>query len=1393
MSYLRNFRPWRWIVAAGLIGGLSWGAGPITRAEEPAPETATTVRDADRYLTALSTDKPIYRESENVYIRGVLLQAFTHKPLDANKNVQAKVEIRDPKGVVVMSGFSQAAQGVLGTAWAIPEGQAGGEYTLTVSWPWAGYPPAERKFDVRAYRTPRLKTDIVFLRDGYAPGDAVTATLQVSRAEGGIPAGAKVTAQALVDGVTVATEPLTVDAQGRCTTHFTLPKAIVSGDGTLAMTIEDGGVVESAGKTIPIILNVVDLQLYPEGGDLVEGLPGEVYFEARRKNGKPADLAGEVLNAAGVAVAQFRSVHEGRGSFVIPHVEAGAYTLKITEPAGVTTTATLPKAQAKGIVLHAAKEIYASDEPIELWLGNTQAGAVEIRLSKRAVKLTDLFLMAGAPEKVKAGPWQGCAIATLKPPTEFDGVLTATVFDENHKPLAERLIYRQPKQALDVSVKADATQYVPGGHAKLIVKTTVGGQPVSATVGLTVSDDSVTGMLEKRDRPPRLTAMAFLEPEVQDLADTEIYLADNTAPSTKALDLLLGTQGWRRFALVDAAAFEKTQGDKAVRVLAVNHPTPPPPPVMDEAMPMMAMAGGARNADDGPAAPGGVALPAPAPAPMEKPGHDGDMAQKQGGKRPQIALGAQGRIQANQPKQADAKKADRRDRMRAAREINEQEGQSAVYVREYAHHAVPAKAQAERTDFTETVYWTAGVTTDVKTGEAVVNFDLSDAVTTFHVFADGVSTGGALGGSTISLESVKPFYIEPKMPLELTAGDTVQLPVSFVNGTASPLPGIQFTAESDDLATFTPGPAQELDLTANGRERKIIFLVTGTKFGIQTLTFRGDAGLYKDSVTRSVTIKPLGFPLEISRGGTLAANSKADHSVTIPEEYIPGSVKSKVVLYATPLGNMNQALERLIQEPYGCFEQTSSTSYPMTMAQQYFLSHTNVNPAAVEDARAKLDASYKRLTGFECSAKGYEWFGESPGHEALTAFGLLHFKDMAEVREVDASMVDRTKAWLMSQRDGKGGFNRNRRALHTWIEDKDCSNGYILWALLECGATGLDKEIASLKDAATASDNSYVWALGANALELGGDKATAQSLMKKLADRQNDKGEVAGSVPGATASIVGSRGDTLNIEATALAVLAWLREPAFAANAEKSVEFLNEACKGGRYGSTQSTVLALKAIIAHDKARAHPKVPGAVQLFVDGKPAGAPVAFTADTQGAIEMPEIGAFLTAGKHTVSLKMQDGCELPYCMTVTCVSAKPDSAADCRLELTTNLSSDKLQEGAAADVQVTVKNHSDKLAASPVAIVGIPAGLEPRHDQLKELVKAGSIDAYEVRGREVVLYWRSLTAGQEVKLSISVLAAVPGKYTAPASRVYEYYVDDQKAWVSGLTATITPIAAK
>ena len=56
---------------------------------------------------------------------------------------------------------------------------------------------------------------------------------------------------------------------------------------------------------------------------------------------------------------------------------------------------------------------------------------------------------------------------------------------------------------------------------------------------------------------------------------------------------------------------------------------------------------------------------------------------------------------------------------------------------------------------------------------------------------------------------------------------------------------------------------------------------------------------------------------------------------------------TEVAVYPTPLANLTKALERLIRDPHGCFEQTSSSTYPLVMAQQYFMSHTGVDPKLI--------------------------------------------------------------------------------------------------------------------------------------------------------------------------------------------------------------------------------------------------------------------------------------------------------------------------------------------------------------------------------------------------------------------------------------------------------------
>ena len=63
----------------------------------------------------------------------------------------------------------------------------------------------------------------------------------------------------------------------------------------------------------------------------------------------------------------------------------------------------------------------------------------------------------------------------------------------------------------------------------------------------------------------------------------------------------------------------------------------------------------------------------------------------------------------------------------------------------------------------------------------------------------------------------------------------------------------------------------------------------------------------------------------------------------------------------------------------------------------------------------------------------------------------------------------------------------------------------------------------------------------------------------------------------------------------------------------------------------------------------------------------------------------------------------------------------------------------------------------------------------------------------GRNLVLYWRAQEPGQKVAVPISLVAAIPGNSTGPASRAYHYYTDEQRVWIGPLRLTITPVRGR
>lgn len=193
----------------------------------------------------------------------------------------------------------------------------------------------------------------------------------------------------------------------------------------------------------------------------------------------------------------------------------------------------------------------------------------------------------------------------------------------------------------------------------------------------------------------------------------------------------------------------------------------------------------------------------------------------------------------------------------------------------------------------------------------------------------------------------------------------------------------------------------------------------------------------------------------------------------------------------------------------------------------------------------KLKKGYDKLVSYKTKEKGYEWFGESPAHESLSAYGLMQFTEMAKVTSfVDDGMVKDLKGWLMSRRDGKGLFLKNEKALDSFGRAPDnITAAYIVWTLTSSGETAVDTEIKNLKqlaDDSIANGRTDAYFLGLVAASLYNLKRVDEA--RVYADAIVKHQLPTGNVTQSLTSITTSMGENLVIETTSVAAIAWLSD-----------------------------------------------------------------------------------------------------------------------------------------------------------------------------------------------------------------------------------------------------------
>ncbi|MDO7848314.1 TonB-dependent receptor plug domain-containing protein [Hymenobacter sp. M29] len=280
-----------------------------------------------------------------------------------------------------------------------------------------------------------------------------------------------------------------------------------------------------------------DIQFFPEGGYLVEGLPAVVAVKATDVTGRSLAVKGQIMNAQNaVVVPAFSSRHAGMGRFAFVPGAGQRYHARIVLPDGTATDYPLPASQPSGYTLHVVES--ADDFIVEARYRGAAPGPVQLMTEVRGVVAYPgpRTLTADAP------------VSWRMPKKNYpSGIVHFTLFDGQGAPQCERLAFvLNGPSALRIAITSDQTNYGPHAPVQLNVRVTdAAGKPVATNFSLGVSDAGLTAIDPQAET---IASNLLLTSDLVGYVENPgYYFREPSAATAQALDDLLLTQGWRRF------------------------------------------------------------------------------------------------------------------------------------------------------------------------------------------------------------------------------------------------------------------------------------------------------------------------------------------------------------------------------------------------------------------------------------------------------------------------------------------------------------------------------------------------------------------------------------------------------------------------------------------------------------------------------------------------------------------------------------------------------------------------------------------------------------------------------------------------------------------------------
>ncbi|MBX7173681.1 MAG: carboxypeptidase regulatory-like domain-containing protein [Pyrinomonadaceae bacterium] len=704
--------------------------------------------------------------------------------------------------------------------------------------------------------------------------------------------------------------------------------------------------------------------------------------------------------------------------------------------------------------------------------------------------------------------------------------------------------------------------------------------------------------------------------------------------------------------------------------------------------------------------------------------------------------------------------------------------------------------------FPETLVWSPELLTD-KNGKAELKFKLADNITTWKLYSIASTKNGKIGIAEKEVRAFQPFFVDLDPPKFLTEGDEIYLPTQVRNYTETKQKVGVTMKQADWFSLLTP-ELQKIEVPS-GDSGIAVFgfkTISAIKGGKQRVT--AIAQKTSDAIEKPVTVRPNGE--EIVKTDSKLFNNSASFEVDFPANALPRTPKAELKIYPNLFSHVAESVEGLLQRPYGCGEQTISSTYPNLMLLK-FIKEDNKLRATAE---RYLQKGYERLLGYQVSDGGFSyWGGKDSSDVALTAYAIRFLNDAKTFIKVDETVIKKATDYLVNQQQTDGSFTKK----YYWESSTDSNRtklftSYVARTLaMQIGGNATIKERVStqsndtlpdgrvsalakaleyLKKRNDEIDEPYALALyGLASLDAGNIEAankTAQLLAKMAIPEDN---AVYWKLE--TNTPFYGWGTAGRVETTALVVQLLLKTKTNQDLVSRGMLFLLK--NKDRYGvwySTQTTINVLDTFLATLSTEKTAETQ-TLQVLLNGEnlqnitvPPDQITPITVDLTNKLD---------AKTNRVEVKGSSSSPLmSQIVSAHYIDWKDSEASGKNTNQSRQLRLDYKCDKQNAEImqEVNCSAEAERVGFQGygmlLAEIGIPPGADVSRESLEEALKNDwSLSRYDILPDRIIFYMWSKAGGTKINFKFKPRYGM--KALTPASIVYDYYNEEAKAIVAPL----------